>query len=92
MKKHGEVTAPRRSSPSKERRTSIRRTASNGVQMSNLPKRASKNKVIHAVKDSRASPIPEAPAFMPREEVTSFNCTALASLKQYDMEECKGFL
>jgi hypothetical protein len=70
MKKHGEVTAPRRSSPSKERRTSIRRTASNGVQMSNLPKRASKKKVIHAVKDSIASPNPEAPAFMPREEVT----------------------
>ncbi|MBS3749866.1 MAG: hypothetical protein KGY67_09275, partial [Candidatus Thermoplasmatota archaeon] len=42
-----------------ERRTSTRRTASNGVQMSNRP-----------VKSNTALPEPEAPAFMPREEVT----------------------
>ena len=60
MNKHGEVTMPRRSLPSKERRTSTRRTASNGVQMSNRP-----------VKSNTALPEPEAPAFMPREEVSS---------------------
>jgi len=60
MNKHGEVTMPKSG-----------RTASNGVQTSNLPKRASKKKVAPCVKGSMAPPNPEAPAFMPREEVTN---------------------
>jgi len=69
MNKHGEVTMPRSGRTASNGGSG--RTASNGVQMSNLPKHASKKGKNHAVISNTAPPKMEAPAFMPREEVSS---------------------